>query len=85
MQDQLKLELAPLLRSKIMTDNIDYKLQSAFFSASNRLGSEILDCIVIGAGASGLKCAHSLVIPDPSSKAYNVLVLEAQNYIGFLL
>lgn len=65
-----------------MTDNIDYKLQSAFFSASNRLGSEILDCIVIGAGASGLKCAHSLVIPDPS---YNVLVLEAQNYIGFIL
>jgi monoamine oxidase len=41
----------------------------------------IYDCIIIGSGASGLQCANSL-ITEYNMNTKNILVLEAQNYIG---
>lgn len=64
-----------------ISDDLNFQ-RARYFSAPNRLGADILDCLVIGTGASGLKCAHTLATEDPS-KAYKILVLEAQNYIGF--
>lgn len=44
--------------------------------------SEVFDCIVLGAGVSGLKCAHLLATENSWGR---VLVLEAQDYIGNIL
>ena len=42
---------------------------------------EVYDCIVIGAGVSGLQAAHALVQKE-NIDAKKVLVLEAHDYIG---
>ena len=42
---------------------------------------KIYDCIVIGSGASGLRCAKSL-ITEYNIPNCNVLVCEAQSYVG---
>lgn len=42
---------------------------------------KIYDCIVVGAGVSGLRCAHSLTT-DHRIKREDVLLLEAQDYVG---
>ena len=42
------------------------------------LRSRIADCIIIGGGVSGLKCAHSLAKEHQGE----ILVLEAQDYVG---
>lgn len=70
-----------MIKDSVIRDDSNFQC-ARYLSAPNRLGSEILDCIVIGAGASGLKCAHTLATADPS-RAYKILTLEAQNYIGF--
>jgi monoamine oxidase/cytochrome b involved in lipid metabolism len=43
--------------------------------------NQIYDCIVIGAGVSGLQCAKALTADHGLNKS-DVLVLEAQDYIG---
>lgn len=42
---------------------------------------KVYDCIVIGAGLSGMQTAKSLVV-DHNVSAKNILLLEAQDYIG---
>mmetsp|Transcript_17358 Transcript_17358/g.23853 ORF Transcript_17358/g.23853 Transcript_17358/m.23853 type:complete len:564 (-) Transcript_17358:139-1830(-) len=50
-----------------------------FIDLDESFESKIFDCIIIGAGVSGLKCAHSL---SSNEKPCDVIVLEAQDYIG---
>lgn len=54
------------------------ELESEPLSYSNKT---IYDCIIIGSGVSGLQAAKSL-IKDHHVPAENVLVLEAQDYVG---
>ena len=42
---------------------------------------KVYDCIIIGSGVSGLRCAQSLTI-DHKIPTENILVCEAQSYIG---
>lgn len=80
-QSPLALELLSGLRiGSVHPDDIiiTSEVESNPLVYSNRV---IYDCIVIGSGVSGLQCAHSL-ITDHGVPTENVLVLEANDYVG---